>query len=404
MKILHIQYRMPPSGNACFRLHCAMLKQGIDSYILNIENSVQRYRVQGLPMGVCWIVQKFIKMLQRKLIEKQMIADGTLYDQLPVVGASITDVSTVRQADVIYFHWIAGGCLTIREIRSLAETGKPIVFFMHDAWNATGGCHYNFDCEEYRNGCEKCPIIRTNLSSKYVVVKKKLFSQFDNIIFITPSAWLRNVVEESYAISGRKVFIVENVVDETVFKPRDKKLARQILNLPKDKTIITFGCQGGTSNAIKGWTYLQNALGLLDYDDIVIVIYGSDFQKDIAARVDHPLIFLGPVFDELKLALISNASDVFVSPSLSESYGMSLKENILCGTPVVAFDNTAIGEIVKTGITGYLAKNKDCEDLARGIKYIIDNKFTIGYIPDYSSESIINKHQNILRNVFNIKV
>lgn len=403
MRVLHIQYRMPPSGNACFRLHCAMLRNGVDSSVLNIENSVQRNNVHTLTMGPIWFAKKCVKILYRKVVERQMVADGTLYDQLPLLGASIKNNPLVKNADVIYFHWIASSCLSFKEIRKIAMTGKPIVFFMHDCWGATGGCHYSFDCMEYRDGCRKCPILLTNISSKNAEIKRKLYSQFDNIIFISPSEWLRNYLSDSSTISGRKVFTVENVIDEKIFKFRDKKLSRQILDLPLDKTIISFGCQGGTSNMIKGWTFLQNALELLDYDNLAVVIYGNDCQKDIVDKVKYPLFFLGPIFDELKLSLICNASDLFVSPSLSESYGMTLKENILCGTPVVAFDNTAIGEIVKTGITGYLAKNKDSEDLAKGIKYIIDNRFKIdssGF--DISSASIIDKHLEILHNEFNI--
>lgn len=401
MKVLHIQYRMPPSGNACFRLHAAMRKNGIESSILNIENSVQRNNVYGQPMGVSWFLKKGIKYGHRRIVERQFVSDGRLYTQLPIVGAPLTNDPLVREADVIYFHWIAG-VITYNEIRNLAKTGKPIIFFMHDMWDFTGGCHYSFECDKYKNGCKNCHILKTDLSSKYIIEKKRLYSQFENIIFLSPSDWLRECAIKSFAMYGKKTFTVNNIVDETVFKACDKLMARKILNLPAERKIISFGCQGGTSSPIKGWRYLQKALDILNIEDIHVLIYGSDFQKDIQEAMKYPVTFLGPIFDETKLVLICNASDVFVSPSLSESYGLTLIENILCNTPVVAFDNTAIGEIVKTRETGYLARNKDYEDLARGIRYVLETDFTIDRNKAYSSDTIVAQHLEIIRKEFGL--
>lgn len=401
MKVLHIQYRMPPSGNACFRLHTAMRKNGIDSSVLNIENSIQRNDVYGHPMGMSWFLKKSAKYLHRRIVERQFASDGYLYTQMPIVGDSITRDPLVQNADVIYFHWIAG-VITFNELRHLAKTGKPIIFFMHDMWDFTGGCHCSFQCDGYQNGCRECYILKTDLSSKYLSEKKKLYSQFDNIIFFTPSDWLRECAIRSFALSGKKVFTVNNIIDETIFKPCDKTVSRKILNLPEGKKIVTYGCQGGTSTAHKGWIYLQKAINLLNIDDIHILIYGSDYRKDIQEQVKYPVTFLGPVFDETKLSLICNATDVFVSPSLSESYGLTLMENILCGTPVVAFDNTAIGEIVKTGINGYLSKNKDPEDLAKGIKYVLENNLKNILDNGYSSDALVRQHMDILRKEFGL--
>ena len=98
------------------------------------------------------------------------------------------------------------------------------------------------------------------------------------------------------------------------------------------------------------------------------------------------------------LSLICNASDVFVSPSLAESFGLTLLENTICGTPVVAFDCTAVPEIVNINPMGYLAKYKDYNSLAYGIKEILSKnkeKFKI----DYSSISIAEQHKEIIESL-----
>jgi glycosyltransferase involved in cell wall biosynthesis len=46
---------------------------------------------------------------------------------------------------------------------------------------------------------------------------------------------------------------------------------------------------------------------------------------------------------------------------------MMIPESMLCGTPVVAFDSGGAPDLIRSLETGYLAKYKDCADLANGI-------------------------------------
>jgi glycosyltransferase involved in cell wall biosynthesis len=50
---------------------------------------------------------------------------------------------------------------------------------------------------------------------------------------------------------------------------------------------------------------------------------------------------------------------------------MMINESIMCGTPVVAFEMGVAPDLVHTGQTGYRAKLKDNEDLAKGIAQIL---------------------------------
>lgn len=48
-------------------------------------------------------------------------------------------------------------------------------------------------------------------------------------------------------------------------------------------------------------------------------------------------------------------------------------ESLSCGTPVCCFDIGGNSDMVEHKINGYLAKKKDSEDLAAGIKWCVDN-------------------------------
>ena len=132
----------------------------------------------------------------------------------------------------------------------------------------------------------------------------------------------------------------------------------------------------------------------------MLLIYGSDYDEEVQKSVKYPVQFLGPVWDEYKLVLINNASSVFVSPSLCESFGLSLLENILCNTPVISFNNTAIPEIVVAGQTGYLAHNKDVGDLRNGLEHMIDYRLEeVRSKCNYSSEQVLEQHLQLIRSI-----
>ena len=49
-------------------------------------------------------------------------------------GTNITALPEFTQADVIHLHWINQGMLSLTDIRRIIQSGKPIVWTMHDMW------------------------------------------------------------------------------------------------------------------------------------------------------------------------------------------------------------------------------------------------------------------------------
>jgi glycosyltransferase involved in cell wall biosynthesis len=80
---------------------------------------------------------------------------------------------------------------------------------------------------------------------------------------------------------------------------------------------------------------------------------------------------VGVIRDESALAQCYSAADVYVGPSLAETFGLVYIEAMACGTPVIAFDCTAVPEVVHHLETGYLAKTKDIDDLVHGLRWLL---------------------------------
>ena len=405
MRVLHIQTSMTPAGNAAYRLHLAMRRAGIESYVMTYKPVIKANYVSSLNNGNKVLLSKVATRLFQKQVKKNDLKPQSYsYSTIPILSKGITQTIEVQQADIVYLHWICGGFLSLQDIEELAMTGKPVFFFMHDMWTFTGGCHHSFTCDQYKEGCQNCPMFvqRSSIPHKQSVAKKALFEKYNNFYFVSPSEWMARCARQSFVLKNKPVYAIPNVVDETIFKPIQKEIAREILNLPKDKKIISFGCQS-TANPFKGWSYLQQAIGMLERDDVHILIYGSDYDEDTARQLKYPVTFMGKVLDEYVLALINAASDVFVSPSLAESFGLTFLESILCGTPVVGFNNTAVPEIVITGKTGYLAKNKEVEDLRKGISMLLNGDIKPTFDFQYSNEDILNKHKAMIAKYYGHK-
>ena len=92
----------------------------------------------------------------------------------PILGTKISNIEEIKNADIIYLHWVLGGFLNLENIEQLAKLGKPVIFIMHDMWTITGGCHHSFTCEKYKSKCGDCQMFPGNKKND---LSAKLFNK-----------------------------------------------------------------------------------------------------------------------------------------------------------------------------------------------------------------------------------
>ena len=408
LKVTHVQTSLPLTGNAAYRLHLKMIDCGIDSKMLHLKSVFIDDRIKVLVDNKLFASFKYIiYSCVNKFYLRSKKKESYAFNYPNFVGNRIDSHPFIMEADVVYLHWFVGGYLNFDNLEQLFRLNKPIIVFMHDMWAITGGCHHSFDCDNYKSGCNYCPMFLKNrkhtLASKGVDKKYKLYLKYKHLYFVSPSVWMDNCVANSLLAKKNNHFVIPNVVDEKIFKKIDKEVARNILNIDLDKIVISFGCVS-TYNKFKGIDYLLDALDLLELDlPIQLLVFGTKYQKDILQRSKYPVLFMGVITSDFLMSIINNAADIYVSPSLAESFGLTFLENLLCQTPVVGFDNTAIPEMIKHKVNGYLAKNEDVEDLAFGIKYLIENRLVISE-GEYTSYAVVQQHMKLLSMIFYDKI
>jgi glycosyltransferase involved in cell wall biosynthesis len=277
--------------------------------------------------------------------------------------------------DIIHLHWLCAGFL---RIETLGKLNKPLIWTLHDSWAFTGGCHVPFDCKRYQQKCGACPVLGSSsekdLSRRTWKRKEKSWRDLD-LTVVAPSLWLADCARSSSLFRDARVEVIPNGLDTGMFLPKDKERSRSLLGLPQDKKIILFGAVRGISDPNKGFHLLTQALQALGKGSpgLMVLVFGSDDfvgMEDLGIKVAS----LGEIDDDNSLAAIYSAADVFVAPSLQESFCQTAVEAMACGTPVVAFRATGLLDIVEHQRCGYLAQPYDIEDLARGITWILEDR------------------------------
>lgn len=306
-----------------------------------------------------------------KLLHRYSRQEGLL-DFYNLESFNIPKLEDFNNADLIHLHNLHGAYFSPFVLPYLTSL-KPTIWTFHDEQALTGHCAFTFDCEKFKTGCGNCPDlnfypkIKKDTTDFLIQTKEKIYN-FSDFTVVCPSNWMVNQVKQSI-LKNKDIRVIYNGVNIEVFNQTDKIQARKELDLPPDKKILMFTASGSIKNPQKGGKYIFEAYELLkNHPDIIFLNIGGGSSHKKANWIDIPYIN-----DENKLALYYSASDLFIYPSQAESFGLVIAEAMSCQTPVVAFNNTAIPELVKHKETGYLAENRNTEDFVNGIKFYLEN-------------------------------
>lgn len=365
---------------AANRLMEALKNNGVKAKMLVRDKQTAQITVAALPPS--WL--HWVKFVWERFViwRANRFRKNNLFQvDIANAGTDITHLPEFREADIIHLHWINQGFLSLADLQRIVDSGKPVVWTLHDMWPFTGICHYSDSCDRYRTACHHCPLLYggggTNDLSTRTFRRKERLLHHAHIRFVTCSHWLENLACGSRLLTGQSVCTIPNAINTALFRPGNTKQARLAHHLPADKQLLLFGSLKITDER-KGIRYLLEACRLLhdQHPELAarlgIVVVGQKAET-LQGMFPFPLYTIDYIGDEHRMARLYQAVDVYVTPSLQDNLPNTIVEAMCCGVPCVGFNVGGIPEMIAHRTDGYLAQCRDAADLAQGIAFVLED-------------------------------
>jgi glycosyltransferase involved in cell wall biosynthesis len=195
-----------------------------------------------------------------------------------------------------------------------------------------------------------------------------------NITIVSPSSWLKEQAEAS--MLGRlPIHCIPYGINTTSYQPLNSLLSRQELGIPENTKVLLFGAES-LKDPRKGGDLLLKALQRLPESlkaETLLLTFGAGGEA-IASTVRIPILNLGYISSDQQKALAYSAADLFIFPTRNDNLPLVLQESMACGTPMVSMRIGGVPDLVRHGITGYLAAPEDVEDFCNGITQLLEDK------------------------------
>lgn len=241
--------------------------------------------------------------------------------------------------DIIHLHNLHGYYINVELLfKFLKEYKRPVIWTLHDCWAFTGHCSY-FDlcqCYKWKTECKQCPqkkeypasILFDNSRNNYRN-KKAAFQEVDNMVIVTPSNWLADLVKESF-LREYETRVINNGIDLTLFKPTEGEF-REKYKL--GNKIIVLGV-ASVWEVRKGLVDFIELRKLLDRRYEIVLVGVSEEDKNI---LPYGMLGITRTDSVRELAEIYTAADIFLNLTYEDNYPTVNLEAQACGTPVITY-------------------------------------------------------------------
>ena len=357
MKVWHVTKSLHGgAGIYAQRLSEALRSAGIDSCVLSADFSrADRKPELRSDAGVVpRLVNRIIRSLSHRLTSApfQSLMGPERYE-----GSDAP-----AQGDIIHLHGLTGW-MGVRGLNALIPDGSPVFWTTHDLWPLSGGCILYVGCQGYRSRCGSCPILQKGTKgwAKIELRLKEKFIRENRIQPIANSSWMASHIQESRVFKGaNNIPVIPPIVDPAYLAP-DIEDMREKLQIASGKRVISLGARAVTDR-YKGIPEFLGALAKRPRmaEQCVVVLFGEG-ELDLPDNLD--VRSLGRLESAEKIAQVYYSSDVFVSPSAMETFGMALAEAQACGTPVAAFDVGGVRDAVSEECARFLVPEGDMDGL-----------------------------------------
>jgi glycosyltransferase involved in cell wall biosynthesis len=311
------------------------------------------------------------------------------------------------KSDITHLHLIHNNVVDV-DLLPIMTKLKPTVWSIHDPWALGGHCVHHFDCEKWKTHCGDCPYLDKPFAVDFDDTAlrfelKKQAVQNSQISAIVASKWMEEKIRQSPIWEGKKIYRVPFGINHDIFRPIDIKEAKKKLRINPKDFVVFCRTQIGP---YKGIDVINETLKAIDQKITVFTVADKGLLYEAK---NHNVKEFGWINDDILLAQLYQACDLFLMPSKQEAFGMMAIEAMSCGKLVVALSSdTALPDTINAPECGLVVDeqnypaeiqrliNHPDEILERGKKsldYAREN-----YNKDIYVKRVIEVYEDVIKN------
>ena len=312
-----------------------------------------------------------------------------------------------EKPDIVHLHNLHGYYLNVELLFSFLKIyNKPVIWTLHDCWSYTGHCCYyeRVGCDKWKTECNKCPLQFLYPESKWIdnsrknyIKKKAILNGVADLTVVTVSKWLQSQVKQSF-LSSYPLMSIYNGIDKTIFKPKDQHILKKKFGYLDKKIVLGVASEWSDGKGLKTFIEISKVMA----PQILIILVGlTDKQISILPK---NIIGVKRTKDANELADYYVMADVFVTPSIAETFGLVVAEALSCGTPCVVNNSSALPELVDESV-GFVVSNTSSE-YVNAIKKIISEpkeKYAVATF-EKSKQFTLDLHLNNYMELYKQKI
>lgn len=302
--------------------------------------------------------------------------------------------------DVIHIHNIHGYYINTEVFFNyLKNSGKKIIWTLHDCWSFTGhsGTCDEAGCERWKTGCYKCPLSKRYPTSLFIdrskqnwCRKKKIITAVPSMTIVTPSNWLAGLVRQSY-LNKYEIRTIHNGIDLNNFYPLENDF-RKVYGIEDKFMVLGVASSWSKMKGLDDFIELSHKLG----DECRIVIVG--LKQEQMQSVPDNIIKIERTDSVKELAQIYSTADVFMNLTYCDNYPTTNLEAISCGTPVITYRTGGSSESVGDKY-GFVVEQGDLDAVVEKIKLLREQPLKFDFLEkenkSFGKASAMQKYLNI---------
>jgi len=310
---------------------------------------------------------------------------------------------------IIHLHNLHGYYLNVQILFDfLRKVNIPVIWTLHDCWPITGHCtHFdNIRCEKWKHECFNCPqkgeypkSLFIDRSKENFNLKKDLFTSDIKLTIVAVSNWLEGIIKQSF-LSKFPVKVIHNGIDINQFKPvKDIGIDKKYSHLSKNFTILGVANKWSPRKGLNDFLELSKKID----EDINLILVGLD-KKQISL-LPKKIIGYERTENLQDLVQVYSLADIFINPSVEETFGLTVAEAFACGTPAIVYNSTGSPEIINKDV-GFTVEAGDIDGILKAIEIVRKNgkqnysEHCVRHISEnFNNSKQINEYLNLYNSV-----